>query len=186
MNRPKTTQPMTPAVQQDRDLFQTPNYATELLMPYVPAYIDKIWEPCCGHGKIVNVLTEHGHDVLGTDIAQDPIFNALTYLPQWDWQAAITNPPYSLKIKVAKRFIELGKPFALLIPGDWSAWLIDAIKNYDCGLIVPSRRINYITPTGRSGKESAAQFHSVWLTRYFGNKQPVIFVDLTKEMMVNV
>ena len=34
--KPITTPPKTPSVPQGRDTFQTPNYATELLIPFIP------------------------------------------------------------------------------------------------------------------------------------------------------
>src|SRR5664279_2775183 len=51
-NKIKKTQPETPYVPQGRDLFQTPYYATELLIPFIPKRIRWIWEPACGKGKI--------------------------------------------------------------------------------------------------------------------------------------
>lgn len=71
MNKPKTTQPETPNKVQGRDLFQTPNYATNLLVPFIPKNIDTIWECAAGEGKIVHRLMNFGYNVLGSDIRKD-------------------------------------------------------------------------------------------------------------------
>lgn len=183
-SKPKTNQPETPQVQQMRDLFQTPVYATALIEPYLRKF-NNIWECCCGQGKISAYLNELGYGVLSTDISMGSQFDALTYEPNDYVDAVITNPPYSIKRKLVKRFVEYEKPFAFLVPGDWTGWMIEAIDKYDCKLLVPTRRINYITPTGKYGKESAAQFHSVWLTRGL-LRDRLTFVELTKETMNNI
>lgn len=186
-DKPKKNQPSTPDFQQTRDLFQTPDYATDLIVPHLfPNWI--IWESCCGQGKITKRLEYHGHKVIGTDICLNPMYDCLEYSPQeYSYECIVTNPPFSLKAKIVERFIkEINCPFALLIPGDWSRWLINAIDKFDCQLLVPSRRINYITPNGKQGKESSSQFHSVWLTRYLNLGNRVVFAELTQESMKNI
>lgn len=186
--KPKHNQPETPKAQQTRDLFQTPNYAVDLLIEncLLPLRSCRVWEPCAGPGQIVRRLRNLGIYVIGTDIANGPQWDCLSWSPGPDgFDCAITNPPFSLKAKIARRFIELEKPFALLVPGDWSRWMIDAMWIHDCKLLVPDRRINYITPTGLSGKDSASQFHSVWLTRGFGLQQRVEFAELSQHAIRN-
>lgn len=185
--KPKNGQPATPDKIQNRDQFQTPDYATDLIVPYLTLG-KTIWEPCAGQGKMVKRLQRRGFIVHGTTLSETGEFNALEYVPEWDqdWQIVVTNPPFSLKAKIVKRFIDLDKPFAFLIPGDWAAWMIRAMREFGCELLVPTRRISYITPNGKQGKESAAQFHSVWLTRYLQLPSPVTFVDLTPEAMLNI
>jgi hypothetical protein len=145
-NKLKIPQSATPIIMQTRDLFQTPNYATDLIVPYIN-HEWLIWEACVGQEKIARRLREHNFTVLGTDIQDGPEYNCLTFEPEWTvWDCMITNPPFSLKRQIAKRFIELDKPFALLIPADWSIWLIEAVEKSGCRLLIPNRRINYITP----------------------------------------
>jgi len=94
----------------------------------------------------MNRLAHHRFSVFGTDISMGQTYNALTHCPDRPWRVAVTNPPFSLKHKIVKRFIELGNPFAFLVPGDWSGWMVEAVIKYGCRLIVPERRISYITP----------------------------------------
>lgn len=180
--KPKQNQSETPTIPQGRDQFQTPNYATDLIVPFI--YHRSLWECCAGEGRMASRLKHYGFHVLATSIETG--CNALTHYPALNWDCAITNPPFSLKAKIVKRFIELDKPFAFLVPSDWSHWMIEAMNTYGCQLIIPSRRINYITPSGRQGRESSAPFHSMWLTRYFNLSDRIVFRELTKEMMQEI
>jgi len=90
----------------------------------------------------------------------------------------------SLKKKFFEKCIEYNLPLALLIPADYSLWVIDAIRKYGCEKIIPDHRIDYITPN--QIKKSSAQFHSMWLTRYLNLGQTETFVELTKEMKKNI
>lgn len=136
---------------QERDLFQTPNYATELLLPFllkVQHPHSNIWECACGEGKMVNVLQKAGLKVIGTDLAEHDM-NFLTDRLSFPFWAIVTNPPFSLK----RKFYEMcnsyyqkeGVAFALLIPADYSGWVIKAVQD-GAEKIIPTRRIDYITP----------------------------------------
>jgi hypothetical protein len=192
-----TTAPKNPTVPQGRDTFETPNYAVDLLIPFIPKKVKSVWECACGGGKIVRRLREHGYRVLGSDIrfikeVADVELNFLEDLPAkwilgpWDgsipaYEAAgciITNPPYSIKEMFIERGFELKIPFAFLINADYSGMQIDWIKR-GCEKIIPNRRIDFITPTGRQGKTSASQFHSMWLTWGFELGRTETFVELS-------
>ena len=187
--KPITTPPKTPSVPQGRDTFQTPNYATELLIPFIPKDIKNIWEPAAGENKIVHVLEEHGYSVFASDI-RDPL-NCLhdanvNFLTQdfdigiLGLECIITNPPFSVKAEFIERAFEYGVPFAFLINADYSGQQIDWIRK-GCEKIIPTRRIDYITPTGRNGDTSASQFHSMWLTYGFGLGKTETFVELSNK-----
>lgn len=135
-----------------RDLFMTPNYATELLVPFLddllpmnPAKEFVVWECAAGQKKMVNVLESKGYKTIATDLSYDESFNFLKDDLLLDFNVIVTNPPFSLKKKFYDRCVELGKPFALLIPADYSGWIIEAIEN-GAEKIIPTRRIDYITP----------------------------------------
>lgn len=147
--KPKTPQKENINEVDGRDTFQTPNYATDLLVSELtwlshPGF--EIWECAAGLGKIARRLRHHGFCVLETDLAYGELaMNFLTQEPDFDFDAIITNPPFSLKRKFYERCVEYGKPFALLIPADYSGWTIKAIQD-GAEKIIPSRRIDYITP----------------------------------------
>lgn len=181
--KPKTNQPQTPNEIQGRDFFQTPNYAVDLLVPFIPNEVRTIWEPACGDGKIVKRLEYFGYDVVSTDIKWGT--NFLTATSRED--AIITNPPFSIKIKFFKRCMELGLPFALLVPADYAIWNIEACWKLGLEKIIPTRRIDYITPTGLSGASGhTSYYHSMWLTKGFNLGKTETFVELTKKMKENI
>ena len=189
-NKPKSTQKEKPNKIQGRDLFQTPNYGTELLIPFIPKHIKHIWECACGKGKMGIAFALHGcYNILATDLATGTNFLDADF-PfrelRREHTAIITNPPYSLKRKFYERCKYHGVPFALLIPADYCGWIINALRFDGAEKIIPTRRIDFITPGGRMGKNSASQFHSLWLTWGFGLGKTETFVDLTLDMKKNI
>lgn len=187
-SKTKTTQYEDLDNTQGRDNFQTPAYATKLLLPFIPENTPNIWECACGSGKISEVLLKNGYGCVGTDLSLGKKYNFLTMDFPSDEKykkntAIITNPPFSLKRKFYDRcrFHEI--PFALLIPADYSGWVIDALWKDGAEKIIPSRRIDYITPSGLSGATgNTSNFHSLWLTWGFGLGKTETFVELTNEM----
>ena len=91
---------------QERDLYETPEWVTEALLPHLPRKPNRVWEPACGSGKMLRVLSEY-YPAIGSDIDRGEDF----ILPWNDkepsvrgimFDAIITNPPYNL----AREFIE--------------------------------------------------------------------------------
>jgi len=86
----------------ERDLYETPEWVTEALLPHLPDYVRTIWEPASGYGKMADVVIKRGFDVYQTDIDQGHDFLGFQHLPiaslQWPRtpQAIITNPPFDL------------------------------------------------------------------------------------------
>lgn len=188
-SKKKQNQPQTPNEVQGRDLFQTPNYAVDLLIPYIPEGIELIWECACGYGKITNRLKERGFEVISTDINEE-----IKDIAHWNFldteinsafggaDCIITNPPFSLKIQFYYKCRELNVPFALLVPADYAIWNIEAVWLDGAEKIIPHRRIDFITPTGKSGATGqTSQFHSMWLTWGFGLGRTETYVELTNE-----
>lgn len=147
--KPKTNQNENIEDVSGRDLFQTPCYAVDLLVPFLQEFKRKrIWECAAGLGKIVRRLQDHGFDIYGSDLQSDefPRVNFLTQHNGQDFDVIVTNTPFSLKKKFYEQCIRYGRPFALLIPADYSRWIIDAVRKHGAEKIIPSRRIDYITP----------------------------------------
>lgn len=152
-SKPKTPQKENLTAVDGRDTFQTPNYATDILVPYLLAkkffgVNFRIWECAAGLGKIVRRLKSKGLDVYGSDLLSDefPKHNFLTQSNGQEFDCIVTNPPFSLKRKFYELCRSYDKPFALLIPADYSGWIIDAVKNDGAEKIIPTRRVDYITP----------------------------------------
>lgn len=179
-----------------RDSFQTPAYAIDLLVPYIPFSVDVIIEPAAGLGYLANRLEYHGFSVHRYDV--DPTldkrnvsldFLTAKYALDRDY-AIITNPPYSKKREFYKKCLyfyrKYGTRSALLIPADYCQWVINAIRNDGMEKIIPYRRIDFITPTGKDGLTSTADFHSMWITLGFNLGQSETFVDLSLEDKKNI
>lgn len=179
-SKPKTPQKEDLHSVSGRDSFQTPNYAVDLLVPFLRELQGAngelgIWECASGLDKIVYRLGFHGFDSFGTDLISGT--NFLTDVALLSFNCIVTNPPFSLKRKFYEKCRSYGVPFALLIPADYSSWIIRAIQD-GAEKIIPERRIDYITPTG---KKSSAQFHSMWLTWGFDIGRTETFVKLSNE-----
>ena len=149
----KTPQKENLVEAQSRDFFQTPNYAVDLLVPFIEEIMPMspykkfvIWECAAGERKISKRLEHFGFSVISTDIQDEKSFNFLTNEPDFEFDCIITNTPFSLKKKFYDKCVEYQKAFALLIPADYSLWLIDAVNKNNCEKIIPERRIDYITP----------------------------------------
>ena len=152
------------------DEMQTPKEAIHCLLPYLKKeWI--IWECAWGKGSLAKHFRNKGFEVIGDnrDFIKDK--------PMLTHQIIITNPPYSKKEEFLQRCYELGKPFALLLPltaleGKKRGELY---RKYGIQLIIPNKRINFITP---SGKGSGSWFATAWFTWKLNLPQQLNFVDL--------
>jgi hypothetical protein len=140
-------------------------FTPPVALQYIIPFLDKsliYWESCYGMGHIAKELTANGFKVVGNkDI------NCLINEPEESWDFLITNPPFSGNKKFIKRAIELGKPFALLIRLEHIGGVeaLNLLKDLDFQIIIPEKRINYITPKMMAGKKvGGSPFHSIWLT----------------------
>jgi hypothetical protein len=101
-----------------QDLYETPPAAVEALLrvEYLPR---QIWEPAAGRGAIVNVLREHGHEVIATDVVAydftlDSVidFFAIAAAPA---DTIVTNPPYKCASDFARHALDLAPRVYLLL-----------------------------------------------------------------------
>lgn len=144
----------------EKDLCQTPPYAVEPLIPFIPKGV--VLEPAAGQGYIVNALQDRYPVVYG-DITTGEDFYT------WDYGgffgSIITNPSYSGKHK--QRFLarcyELAKPFALLVPTEFisTKGCQDIIKDKPFEIMLLSDRVDFNMP--KKGWRSSAQFPTLWL-----------------------
>jgi hypothetical protein len=148
-----------PLMQGSPDEFQTPAHALDPLLPHLHKY-KRIWEPACGKGNLVHALTEHGHDVVGTDILTGHDF--CMWQPD-EWDAIVTNPPYRYKQEFLERAYLLGKPFAFLMPLTTleTEKRQRLFREYGLEVIFVPKRINFETP---SGNGTGAWFATAWFT----------------------
>jgi hypothetical protein len=136
-----------------RNNFQTPLYALNLIIPYIPERTGLILEPAAGQMRLVDYLRKkYYYRVTAQDlypVREDCFlgdFLKFKKIDIGDIDCIITNPPFSLKFEFITKCLELNIPFALLIPFDMCGFLHDKFKNDGLGAIIPNRRIDYLTP----------------------------------------
>jgi hypothetical protein len=203
-NMPQKIKVMQPEKFTGRDMFNTPRYATELLIPFLNSP-NRVWECAAGDGNIARPLMDAGIDVFQTDIRESPDMEKFDFLlggnvATGGLDCIVTNPPFSLKKKFVERCFYYDIPWALLIPADLCGWVIDAMKR-GCQRIVPEKRIDYLTPNMLQNineksniqyeklqdvpvgimRKYTSNFHSIWLTWGLGLGQQETYAPLTNE-----
>jgi len=155
--KPVTKTAKTPNTVNGRDTFQTPAYAVDLLIPFIPNNVKYIWECAAGAGLMVRSFRKHGFNIIASDLVGSETVRQSNFLDMsynnypgeidvFGGQVAIiTNPPFSIKEEFIEASFSYGLPFAFLINADYSGRQIDWI-NRGCEKIIPTRRINYLTP----------------------------------------
>ncbi len=115
---------------QERDLYETPEWATEALLPHLSKYRkDSAWEPAAGSGKMARVLEQHFERVYRWDISDENrdggiVADFLLFDEEPDgYQAIITNPPYELATEFCVQAMRLtesrGGMVAMLLRTDF-------------------------------------------------------------------
>jgi hypothetical protein len=109
-----------PLVERGADLYETPPCAVEALLR-IERLPHCIWEPAAGRGAIVQVMRDHGHAVIASDItdygfALDFVtdFLTTTAMPA-GCEAILTNPPYQIADQFTRHALGLA-PRVYLLP----------------------------------------------------------------------
>jgi len=125
------------------DLY-TPDEAIIPLLNYIkPEW--RIWEPTdFGESRITALLTKNGNEIITSHIKDGQ--NFFEYEPTENYDAIITNPPYSLKTEFLERLFILNKPFAVLLPITALEGLNRGrlFRKYGIELLVLDKRINFM------------------------------------------
>ena len=168
---------MPPKRIKSSDDFQTPPYALKPLLPYLKKdWI--IWECAESQGYLSGALKNHGFKVISTGIE----FDFLNGTPNFNFDAIVTNPPYSLKDQFIEKAFSYNKPLALLLP-------LTALegrkrqqiyKKYGIQLIIPNKRINFIT---LSSKGNGSWFATMWLVHGLDLPRDILFVDFLETVI---
>ena len=107
------------------DDYETPKDILEMLLPFIKDY-DKIYDPFYCAGRV-----KKDWETLGK----------ICYNEKLD--ITISNIPFSMKEKCMKLFLELGKPFIILMPIDamGSKWINKYFNKLQ--FIIPHKRLNF-------------------------------------------
>lgn len=155
-----------------RDLYETPEWVTRALLPHLPK-LHVIWEPACGSGKMVRVLSDltQATIVFGSDI-EDSVDNdfLLRSLPSGKpWDAIITNPPYELATEFCEHALRLMEPargvVAMLLRTDFDHAKSRAHLFRDCPafqqkLVLMKRIAWFVEADGRP--KASPSFNHAW------------------------
>lgn len=159
----------------------TPPEALLYIVPYLPK--DTIyWEACYGMGHMADELRRYGFNVIG-ESGMDCLINE----PE-AWDIFITNPPFNGNKTFFKRAIDLGKPFAFLCRLEHLGGVeaLRLFKDISIQIIIPERRINYITPKMMNGeKVGGSPFHSVWVTYKLNLPKDIIYQPELQSSLTN-
>lgn len=165
----------------DRDLYETPEWVTEALLPHIP-YLRKgsIWEPAAGSEKMALVL--HGYTVMSSDIEpRSSLVTQIDFLEAdwWPWRepdeasgerpAIITNPPYEFATEFCEQALRLMSRWsgvvAMLLRTDFDHAKTRSHLFRDCPAfakkLVLTKRIVWFEPdSGAKGKSPS--FNHAW------------------------
>jgi hypothetical protein len=178
----------------ERDFYPTPSWVVEALAEHVDLAGMHVWECACGDGRMAEALKAAGASVYATDIEDrgyagiDAVldFVAEQFSKAGHVDAAITNPPFGPRGKLAEQFIRTGLqriadcPFmALLLPVDFDSAktrmpLFSGCQHY-AGKIILTRRIVWFSnpdPQRENPKENSAWF--LWNRNAIRCRLPVI------------
>lgn len=156
------------------DEFQTPAAAADVVFPFLKKGWS-IYECAWGGGSLARHLRVKGFQVVGEEFKD--FLDKKHALSKNKFSCILSNPPYSLKEEFLQRCYEIGKPFALLMPltaleGKRRGALY---KKYGIQLIIPNKRINFITP---SGQGSGCWFQTAWFCWKMNLPKDLMFVEV--------
>lgn len=138
----------------------TPPEAMNYIIPFLNKELT-YYEMCYGQWHMANELIRNWFKVVWKQWLDCFIDNDLKY------DFIITNPPFNGNKKFLKRAIKLWKQFAFLqrLEHLWWCEAYEIFKDLDIKIIIPKKRINYITPKVQEWKKVwGSPFHSIWIT----------------------
>ena len=158
----------------ERDLYETPAWVTEALLPHIRPRMEVIWEPAAGSGKIATVLQTKYPIVYQWDVEPTPNLNLrcsfLDFGEEPDgYEAIITNPPYELASEFVEQSLRLTEKaagfVAMLLRTDFDHAKTRSHLFRDCPAfakkLVLTRRIVWFEPQpGAKGKSPS--FNHAW------------------------
>ena len=155
------------------DELYTPIEATQMIIEYIPTYVQTIWEcTAIDESNITTTLNNNGYTVIPSHIKDGKDF--FNYTPA-AYDIIITNPPYSLKDKFLEHAFSLNKPFMFLLPltaleGQKRNKLFN---KHGIQLLIPNKRFNF-KPNSKSG----AWFQTSWFCHNCNLPNDLNFINL--------
>ncbi len=157
----------------ERDLYETPAWATRAVLGHLPLAAGRVWEPACGSGKMLAVLYDFfGGNVCGTDI--DAGCDFLGTKKAHDVFGIVTNPPYVHAREFCEQSIRLMEPVggfvAMLLRTDFDHAKTRANLFAECGAfakkLVLTKRIKWFEDS--KGQPSFNHAWFIWDWKHCG------------------
>jgi hypothetical protein len=127
----------------ESDNYETPEWAIKELFKSLQVKDgEKIWSPFRGDtGNNIKFMRK-----LNLDLAENKSVDFFDYQPD-SWDILVDNPPFSIKNKIVRRALELGKPAILILPllCSRNKWIKNLLTEFNASLTLamPSKRINF-------------------------------------------
>ena len=154
-------------------------YTPDVALEYIKEFLSKdktYWESCYWLWHLARALEKRWFKVVwNKDI------NCLNEEPKEDWDIWFTNPPFRWNKKFIRRALELWKPFISLqrLEHLWGVEAMELFNNKDIQIIIPEKRINYITPKILRWESTWwATFHSIFICYKLWLPQQINYVKL--------
>ncbi len=108
----------------ENDFYPTPPECTHALLPYIPKTVKTIWEPACGDGAMVKVLSNSGYTVYGSDLRTEGIYGSvgIDFLKCNRFEtpdAIITNPPFNLAEDFIRKALSVSPVVCMLLKSQY-------------------------------------------------------------------
>ena len=151
----------------ERDIYETPEWVTEALVPHLPRKVRNVLEPAMGSGKITRALSAMGISCDGSDIRSGEDFLVMGTPGLMD--SIITNPPYTLATEFCEHALHLMVPchglVAMLLRTDFDhakgrAHLFSECPAFAKKVVLRKRITWFEPPKGAKGKSPS--FNHAW------------------------
>ena len=165
--------------QSKTDEWYTPKEAVELIVPYLDkrGYHKVLCPFDTENSQFVQVLSERGFDVTFSDIKTGTDFFGIENLREFD--AIVSNPPFSKRQAILERLFESGVPFAMILNFNGlfdskSRWKLFRDNQFE--ILVPLGRIHFFNDKCEG---NSPNFQSVYICRGMADRQ-IEFMGETK------
>ena len=153
----------------------TPKYAVDIILPYISK--DKtIWAPFSrNEHNYADYLRNKGYKVINTHFDADKKIGSdfLTYIPNFEFDIILDNPPFKNKTKFVERAISFNKPFALFLPinslGDNGIPTLFIKNKLELQILIPNKRTEF-----ENQKNNGISFKTVYICNNILPKQIVL------------
>ena len=161
-----------------REVYYTPESALQLLHPYIKQY-KAVWDPACGTSSefpLKNFFEKEGHRLIHSDISMGKDHDFLTTKTKKRFDIIVTAPPYSFRKEFLVRVLELGKPFAFLVPSNVleSRTIRDLFSKTKVSLLFPPRNTSFITPDNNKSVKGLP--YCLWVLGNIDNLPEIIYL----------